>query len=110
MEPLATLYWTHGFLDRFEEYVSYSLVPYLPVLFRADNTWTQGFPQYFEEFSLSDRSLLAGGDDVVHLDYRNALNQGYQDFIHHFLNWTNSIGVKYRHQPGYNVPVEMVRQ
>lgn len=108
LEPLATLYWTHGFLDRFEEESGYSLAPYLPVLFRVDNTWTQGYPQYPEEYNFANYSALANRDHAVNLDYRRVLNTGYQDFINHFLDWTSSIGVKYRHQPAYNIPMEMV--
>jgi hypothetical protein len=107
LEPLATLYWTHGILDRFEQRNGYSLVKYLPLLFNVANTWTQGFPPYFEEFSFANSNTTANSDGLVNVDYRAVLNDGYQEYIHHFLNWTKTIGVKFRHQPAYNLPLEM---
>lgn len=47
---LATLWWTIGFLDRFEKSQGYSLTKYHPLLYVADNQWGQPFPSYFETF------------------------------------------------------------
>ncbi|KFA81139.1 hypothetical protein S40288_01012 [Stachybotrys chartarum IBT 40288] len=92
LEPLATLYWTHGILDRFDQRNGYSLVKYLPLLFNVANTWTQGFPPYFEEFSFANSNTTANSDGLVNVDYRA----------------TKTIGVKFRHQPAYNLPLEML--
>ncbi|KEY70801.1 hypothetical protein S7711_10213 [Stachybotrys chartarum IBT 7711] len=91
LEPLATLHWTHGILDRLEQRNGYSL----------------GFPLYFEEFSFANCNTNANSDDLTNVDYRAVLNDGYQEYIQHFLNWTKAIWVKFRHQPAYNLPLEM---
>jgi len=106
MEILASLYWTSGFLERFENARGYSLVKYLPLLFVDRNNWAGVLPGYPEQFIYG--KYTADGTSLRNLDYRTTLNEGYQDYITHFENWAHSKGVQYSNQPTYNLPMQMV--
>jgi hypothetical protein len=106
MEILAALYWTPGLLEQFEKVCGYSLLPYLPLLFSPSNTWNGILPVYDEVYGLGNDTEIGTG--VAQLDYRKILNDGYQHYLTHFLNWSHSIGVEYSTQPAYNLPLQMV--
>lgn len=106
MEMLSALYWTPNLLQRFKEQNGYDFKPYLPLLFSKSNSWGGVIPIYNETFVYG--SYLLDGDSVHQLDYRKALNQGYQEYLLHFQEWTHSIGNKYSTQPAYNLPLEAV--
>jgi hypothetical protein len=61
-------------------------------------------PSYNEMYTLGNQK-----DSACNADYRRTLNAGYQDYIAHFSQWTNRIGIRYSNQPAYNLPLEMVR-
>ena len=107
MEMLATLWWTPGFLSTFENRLGYSLVKYLPFLYIADNQWGQFFPSYLETY-FDDRQPADAINQYV-LDYRKVLNEGYQKYIQHMVDWAHLRGFKYSNQPAYNLPLDMVR-
>ena len=107
MEILASLYWTPNFLQKFEKSRGYSLVKYLPLLYTVTNSWNGLLVPYPEQFQFGE---LTGANTSIHtLDYRTTLNEGYQDYIRHFTNWSHSKGFEYSNQPAYNLPLEMVR-
>ena len=106
MEILASLYWTPDLLARFEQNRGYSIVKYLPLLFSITNSWNgfiEGYPEQFEY-----GNYTADGTSVHNLDYRMTLNEGYQDFISHYTQWTHYKGFKFSNQPAYNLPLTMV--
>jgi hypothetical protein len=106
MEMLATLWWTPGFLDKFEKSRGYSLTKYLPLLYSASNQWNSYFPSYLEQFVYGNYTV--DGTSVYNLDYRAVLNEGYQEYISHFVQWSHSLGIGYSDQPAYNLPLQMV--
>lgn len=80
---------------------------YLPLLYVADNQWAQIFPSYFEIYSYGN--YTSDGTSVYDLDYRDVLNEGYQEYVQHFRDWAHSQGFNYSNQPAYNLPLDMVR-
>ena len=106
MEMLSALYWTPNLLERFKEENGYDLQPFLPLLFSQSNSWGGLFPVYNETFVFG--SYLPDGDSVHQLDYRRAMNQGYQEYLLHFQEWSHSVGTKYSAQPAYNLPLQAV--
>lgn len=106
MEILASLYWSPGFLMRFEKNRGYSLIKYLPLLFSVTNSWSSALPPYPEQFYYGN--YTADGISVYDLDYRTTLNEGYQDFVSHYVEWSHSKGLKFSDQPAYNLPLAMV--
>lgn len=106
MEILASLYWTPGFLDQFQQDNGYSLVKYLPLLFSLTNSWNGFILAYPEQFSFGD--YTAEGTSVHNLDYRTTLNKGYQAYVDQFESWAHTKGLRYSNQPAYNLPLQMV--
>ena len=106
MEMLAAVYWTPGLLERFEDSNGYDLLPYLPLLFSMSNTWNGMLPVYNETYVFGN--YTKDGDSIYQLDYRKALNDGYQQYLAHFQQWTHSIGTEYSAQPAYNLPLQAV--
>jgi len=106
MEMLASLYWTPGFLQRFEQSRGYSLIKYLPLLYNYANTWVQTVPAYSEQYTYSNSTDYY--TEKHNVDYRITLNEGYQEYIQQFEEWSHSRSVEYSNQPAYNLPLEMV--
>lgn len=106
MEIIASLYWTPSFLENFKDRRGYSLIKYLPLLFTGSNSWVGLIPPYSEQFVYGN--YTADGTSVHNLDYRQTLNEGYQDYITHFRDWAHKRGVGYSNQPAYNLPLQMV--
>ncbi|KAF2994986.1 hypothetical protein E8E13_003871 [Curvularia kusanoi] len=105
MEQLAALPWTPGLLARFKASYGYDMTSYLPVIFSSLNTWGGFAPPYAEAFFFNDDS--AETQRLYSLDYQRVLNDGYQDYIAQFQDWTKSIGIRYSNQPAYNLPLQM---
>lgn len=113
LEILATVWWTEGFLQRFEKDHGYSLVKYLPLVFAKSNTWDHSLLNYKEEFQYgkytgANLNNGAANYSVHNIDYRTTLNAGYQDYLAHFTSWTHSQGWGTRMQVAYNLPLDMV--
>ncbi|SPO03179.1 uncharacterized protein DNG_05861 [Cephalotrichum gorgonifer] len=106
MEINAALYWTPDLPQRFKKLSGYNINTYLPVLFSMKNTWLGLFPPYGEVYAYGNKTL--DGESIHQLDYRRALNDGYQDYLRHFVEWSHSLGLKYSAQPAYNLPLEML--
>ena len=106
MEILASLYWSPNFLNRFEQNRGYSLVKYLPLLFSVTNSWNGALVPYPEQFYYGN--YTPDGTSVYNLDYRTTLNEGYQDFVSHYVKWSHSKGFRFSDQTAYNLPLAMV--
>lgn len=102
---LASLYWTPNLIDRFKKLLGYDPVPYLPLFFHPSNSWNGMIPTYSELYSYGNST--PAGESIHAVNYRTALNSGYQDYINHFVNWSHSRGVEYSDQPAYNLPLDM---
>jgi hypothetical protein len=105
MEILAALYWSPGLLDRFEATHGYTLTPYLPLLFSATNSWNGVLISYNESYAFGGDANV--GNSAYQLNYRSILNDGYQNYLSHFREWSHSIGTEYSAQPAYNLPLQM---
>lgn len=103
---LAALYWTPNFLERFKNTIGYDLLPYLPLLFSPSDAWLGLIPVYDELYGFGNDSSV--GNNTYQIDYRRILNDGYQDYIAHFQDWSHSISTEYSTQPAYNMPLQMV--
>ena len=106
MEILASLYWTPNLLEKFQQKYNYDLLPFLPVIFSPSNTWGGRTPVYAEIYGFANDTNV--GDSVYQLNYRRALNDGYQEYVSHFEEWSHSLGTQYSNQPAYNLPLQMV--
>ncbi|KAJ4289046.1 hypothetical protein N0V90_011388 [Kalmusia sp. IMI 367209] len=93
-----------GKYERFEDSNGYDLLPYLPLLFSMSNTWNGALPVYNETYIFGN--YTKDGDSIYQLDYRKALNDGYQQYLAHFQQWTHSVGTEYSTQPAYNLPLQ----
>jgi hypothetical protein len=107
MEQNAALFWTPDLAEGFQNLSGYSINTYLPGLFSLTNTWGGLFPPYLEVYKYGDTT--ATGESLHQLDYRRALNSGYQEYLSHFVEWAHSHGFEFSTQPAYNLPLEMVR-
>lgn len=104
MEMMAPLWWTPGFLDRFEKARGYSAVEYLPVFFQAKNLWN-GYGEPYSTSYMFDGQPSDGGKYAE--DYRLTLTEGYQDFLRQYQSWASSRGMNHSAQPAYNMPLDM---
>ncbi|CAI4219795.1 unnamed protein product [Parascedosporium putredinis] len=76
MEMSSALWWSHGFLERFEANRGYSPRKYLPLLFHQSNTLRAQYRPYNTTY------LLGSTDHGQHKalqDYRLTLSEGYHD-------------------------------
>lgn len=106
MEMLAALWWTPGFLERFEKSRGYSLTKYIPLLYTASNQFSGLPPPYMETYVYGN--YTSDGTSIYSLDYMTVLNEAYQEYIEHFKLWAHSNGLQYSNQPAYNLPLQMV--
>ncbi|KAF2187908.1 hypothetical protein K469DRAFT_567905 [Zopfia rhizophila CBS 207.26] len=106
MEIIEVLYWTPGFLQRFQKSLGYDLLPYLPLLFSPPNALFGVLPSYNETYLFGNSTR--NRHSSYQLDYRKVLNDGYQDYLSHFMEWTHSIGTEFRTQVAYNQPLQML--
>lgn len=106
MEFLATLWWTPGFLEKFEKSRGYSLAPFLPLLYVASNQWSGEQLGRLNEYVYGN--YTADGTSLHNLDYRVVLDEGYQDYIRYYSDWAHSMNMGYSNQPAYNLPLDMV--
>lgn len=106
MEMQAALWWTPGFLDRFEQTLGYNLVPYLPTVFHASQQWGGYLPPYNVTWVLDPAYPADGGKYAV--DYRTVLNSGYEEYLAHYQQWAEGFGLQHSCQVAYNLNLDMV--
>lgn len=105
MEMSSALWWSHGFLERFEANRGYSPRKYLPLLFHQSNTLRAQYRPYNTTY------LLGSADHGQHKalqDYRLTLSEGYHEYISTLESWAQTLGLSYSTQVGYNLPIDMV--
>ncbi|KAB5528055.1 hypothetical protein GE09DRAFT_1064745 [Coniochaeta sp. 2T2.1] len=105
MEMMASLWWTPGFLDRFQKSRGYSAAKYLPVMFQASNSWNDYSPPYNTTYIFDIDATRTGWKYLQ--DYKAALNEGYKEYLQHFQDWASSLGLGHSVQPAYNLPLDM---
>lgn len=105
MEMMAALWWTPGYLDRFQKSRGYSATKYLPVMFQASNLWNGYSPPYNTTYVFDTDSTRTGGKYIQ--DYKITLNDGYQEYLRYFQDWAKSLGLGHSVQPAYNLPLNM---
>ncbi|OAA66806.1 hypothetical protein SPI_01382 [Niveomyces insectorum RCEF 264] len=104
LEMMASLWWTPGFLQQFQQARGYSAVRSLPVLFQAKNLWNSYGAPYNTTYAF-DETAPDGGQYAE--DYRLTLNEGYQAFLRHYQTWAAGHGLQHSCQPAYNLPLDM---
>lgn len=100
------MWWTPGFLDRFERAKGYSLVRYLPLIFVAHNQFRQSHSTYHEEYIYGPYS--AQNISLYNLDYLDVLTSCYGEYLQALTDWSRGVGMEYSAQTAYNIPVDMV--
>lgn len=93
--------WTDQLPERFEANRGYSLSKYLPILFHSNNGFTGSQSATWYVTDESD-----GGETHV-ADYRATLLESNMLYLGALVNWTNSLGVQFSAQVGYNLPEDM---
>ncbi|KAK4186481.1 hypothetical protein QBC35DRAFT_553987 [Podospora australis] len=104
MEMMSPLWWTPGFLSRFEKARNYKGAAYLPVFFQAKNLWNSYGEPYENSFQLEGQP--ADGGKFAE-DYRLTLSEGYEDYLREYQRWASSRGLQHSAQPAYNMPMDM---
>lgn len=105
MEMQFAVPWTPDLSSRFKERHGYSIIPYLPILFHATNSWDSLVPPYNVTYTLG--GYPEDGGPYLQ-DYKAVLTQGYLDYVEHYNEWASSKGVQLSNQPAYNMPLDMV--
>ncbi|KAH6640096.1 hypothetical protein BKA67DRAFT_542618 [Truncatella angustata] len=102
VEIPANVYWTPGLENLFEKQHGYSIIPFLPLIqsiggYQASSPGSR---------MVTDAATFNTG--VVD-DFLSTLNVGLKSYYDHLVNFTNSLGLKFSAQIGYNLPVDMLR-
>ncbi|KAL4919234.1 hypothetical protein BDW62DRAFT_209946 [Aspergillus aurantiobrunneus] len=104
LEIKSNISWTRSLPQRFQNLTGYDLRKYLPLIqFGNNNPGVQ--PSYPGDL-LCVLDSQEAGQGIVN-DYREALAQGYQDYLKTLRNWTASLGLEYSAQVSYNLPLDM---
>jgi len=105
MEMSSALWWSDGFLNRFEEARGYSLHKYLPLLFHPSNSFRAEYRPYNNTYLVT---AMNSSQDKYLQDYRLTLNEGYQEYLGTLQDWARSLGLTHSAQVAYNLPLDMV--
>lgn len=108
LEISAALWWSHSFLETFEQNKGYSLVKYLPLLFTQHNQFRQEFYSYGEDYVYGP--FTSDNVSLHTLDYLSVLTDGYVEFLSSLTEWSHGVGMQYSAQPAYNLPLDMVSE
>ncbi|KAL3461690.1 hypothetical protein BJX64DRAFT_300077 [Aspergillus heterothallicus] len=96
------VYWTPGLPEAFRKRTGYEILKWLPLLFHQNGL---GFkPQPATWWVTDERD--AGNRHVA--DYRATLGDLNAEYLKTLGEWSNSLGVKFSTQVGYNLPVDML--
>ncbi|EKG14347.1 hypothetical protein MPH_08469 [Macrophomina phaseolina MS6] len=104
MEMVSSLWWTPDLPSRFNSSRGYDITVCLPYLITPANYWNGAVVPYGEGFT-SENAAFA---EKCNEDYRTTLNEGYQDYLSAFVDWSHGVGVEYSAQPAYNLPLNML--
>lgn len=104
LEVKSNISWSPSLPQRFREINGYDLRKYLPLVqFGNNNPGVQ--PSYPGDLACVLDSEDSGKGFVN--DYREALAQGYQDYLKTFTSWAEDLGLEYSAQVSYNFPLDM---
>lgn len=104
LEIKANISWSPSLPQRFGEINGYDLRKYLPLVqFGNNNPGVQ--PSYPGDLACVLNSEDAGKGFVN--DYREALAQGYQEYLKTLTTWAEGLGLEYSAQVSYNLPLDM---
>jgi len=96
--------WSRSLPARFKALFGYEIYKFLPLLvFRQNNLAQQNAsPGSFQ-------CVLDTEDEGIGYvnDFRGALSHGYNEYLSSLTEWSNSLGMQFSAQPGYNLPVDM---
>ncbi|OJD32230.1 uncharacterized protein BKCO1_4000073 [Diplodia corticola] len=104
MEMFSALLWTPELPSMFNQSRGYDITLCLPYLITPANYWNSEALPYGEGFV--DENTTFG--DKCNEDYRTTLNEGYQEYLAVYVNWSHGLGVEYSAQPAYNLPLNML--
>ncbi|KAL0264982.1 hypothetical protein SLS55_000938 [Diplodia seriata] len=104
MELVSSLWWTPELQSMFNESRGYDITLCLPYLITAANYWNGAVLPYGEGFVAENATFGAKCNE----DYRTTLNEGYQEYLAAYVNWSHGLGVEYSAQPAYNLPLNML--
>ncbi|KAI1365582.1 hypothetical protein F5Y08DRAFT_352691 [Xylaria arbuscula] len=103
VEIPADTYWTPDLLSTFEQQHGYSLAKHLPLLSGNEGSQTEGGGP------IQITSDAQGhGPDVV-ADYRSTMGSLVVDYLQGMEDRVHKLGLQFRHQVGYNLPVDMLQ-
>ncbi|KAM5365409.1 hypothetical protein ACJZ2D_011007 [Fusarium nematophilum] len=105
MEISAGLFWSEDLLERFKKRNAYSPIRYLPILFNATHSYRREYPPYDETFVLSGDEFPE--DNGYLQDYRDALTNGYKEYLAALEDWAQTLGLTHSAQPAYHLPLDM---
>lgn len=104
LEMKSNISWSPSLPKVFQQMNGYGLRKYLPLVqFGNNNPGVQlSYP--------GDLACVLDSEDVgtgFVNDYREALAQGYQDYLKTFTSWAEGLGLEYSAQISYNLPLDM---
>lgn len=104
IEIESKISWTPSLPEKFQQVAGYDIRKYLPLIqFGNNNPGVQ--PSYPGDIQCVLDTQDAG-QGVVN-DYREALAQGYQEYLNTIKEWTSPLGLEYSAQISYNLPLDM---
>lgn len=99
---MANISWSPSLPSRFEDKFGYPLTQYLPIIMFQNSG--------LDSTGVTMECLLDTSDAGLGIrnDYRQALQDGYREYLETYTNWTHSrLGLQYSAQPGYNLNIDM---
>src|SRR5690606_29700539 len=105
LEMSSALWWSSGFLERFEASRGYNPTKYLPVMFSQAHVTRAEYPPYNKTYLLD---TIDPFQNKYLQDYRLTLTDGYLEYLKTFEEWAQSLGLHFSAQVGYNLPIDMV--
>ena len=104
IESKSNISWTPSLPNIFRQMNGYDRHKYLPlIMYDNNNPGVQ--PSYPGDLACVLDSEDAGAGFVN--DFREALAQGYQDYLKSLTSWAGSLGLEYSAQVSYNLPMDM---
>ncbi|ETS76560.1 hypothetical protein PFICI_11947 [Pestalotiopsis fici W106-1] len=102
VEIPAPVYWTPGLEKQFKAQHGYSIVPFLPLIQSIGGYQASApGPRIVVDAAAFNKGVVG--------DFLSTLNVGLGNYYNHLVNFTNSLGLKFSGQIGYNLPVDMLR-
>jgi hypothetical protein len=108
VETFAALWWTPGFLQRFESEHGYDPTKFLPLMFHPSNAFRNY--KYIQPYNTTYVLDPLGSDQSRYLqDYRATLSNCYEEYLAGLRDWSRSLGLSHSAEVAYNLPLDLVR-